>query len=549
MLIFKITFIPLFCDHYIYLTSPICTMDSFHHRTTSIDRASVESILTGADQPTDVPSPHIGTSPNRVNFSTNHPPRPIVRPDRALSYTSRRPNRLSLTFPVAPSNGLESVRATPTSSNAPSVPGTPADPNVILSPNDSNGFLVALASQERRVLELKEELDKAENELKQLKKQWALHEATKKRAEIRHVEKLQPVQTERGSADENALTTPRQSIDMDRKKAFLANLPHLPKDQKNPRRKIITGGHTRTLSLLSPERMTHNSTLPESTGTTSVDLPRSTTMPDTSIGISRVNTNRANRHSYQGGLGVTHGVKQITEDVKAGLWTFLEDLRQATVGDEAVNGTANKRSSLDATQRGLNKRISKGSLRGRRGKSPRTDPSSQRTWDSLTGDNPALLDLGGALWQDPETLAAPMKPTNVQKKRARPISFPTATIDDDDWSNWDSPAPKSPMRWSGSSTLSGPVTPGNASGEDEVNIMDSNNPPDSPSRRDEIPWPALDQLKPGNLKKTVSTMMNQWEKSLTPPPEEATSEDFLTGSPRVQVGRERDGSNFAETNS
>lgn len=78
--------------------------------------------------------------------------------------------------------------------------------------------------------------------------------------------------------------------------------------------------------------------------------------------------------------------------------------------------------------------------------------------------------------------------------------------------------------------------------------MDSNNPPDSPSRRDEIPWPALDQLKPGNLKKTVSTMMNQWEKSLTPPPEEATSGDFLTGSPRVQVGRKQDGSNFAETN-
>ncbi|APA13630.1 hypothetical protein SS1G_07710 [Sclerotinia sclerotiorum 1980 UF-70] len=515
-------------------------MDSFHNRMTSIDRASVESILTGADQPTEVPSPHIGASPNRVNFSVKEPPRPIVRPDRALSYTSRRPNRLSLTFPVAPSSGPESARVTPTSSNTPSVPATPADPNVIVSPNDPNGFLVALASQERRVLELKEELSKAETELKQLKTQWALHEATKKRAEIRHVEKLQPVQTERGSPDENVLTTPKQSIDMDRKKAFLANLPHLPKDQKNPRRKIITGGHTRTLSLLSPERMTRNSTVNEVNGTTSVDLPRSTTMPDTSIGISRVNTNRANRNSYQGGLGVTHGVKQITEDVKTGLWNFLEDLRQATVGEEAVNGKASKRSSLDATQRGLNKRISKGSLRGRRGKSPRPDPSSQRTWDSLTGSNPALLDLGGALWQDPNSLAAPLKPTNVQKKSARPISFPTATIDDDDWSNWDSPTPKSPMRWSGSSTLSGPVTPGNTSSEDEVNILDQHHPLESPSRTDEIQWPALDNLKPGNLKKTISTAMKEWEKSLTPPPEETHSGDFLTGSPRVNGRRERE---------
>lgn len=446
-------------------------MDSFHNRTTSIDRASVESILTGADQPTDVPSPHIGASPSRANFSTNQPPRPNVRPDRALSYTSRRPNRLSLTFPVASSNAPESARATPTSSNTPSFPGTPADPSVILSPNDPNGFLVALASQERRVFELKEELDKAETELKQLKKQWALHEATKKRAEIRHNEKLQPVHTERGSVDETLPTSPKQSIDMDRRKAFLANLPHLPKDQKNPRRKIIRGGHTRALSLLSPERLTHNPALNETNGTTSNEgVSRSTTMPDTSIEISKVNTNRVTRHSYQGGLGVTHGVKQITEDVKAGLWTFLEDLRQATVGDEAVNGTSNKRSSLDVTQRSLHKRISKGSLRGRRGKSPRPDLSSQRTWDSLTGDNPALLDLGGALWQDPiqDILAAPIKPTNVQKKRTRPISFPTPTIDDEDWSNWDSPTPKSPMRWSGSSTLSVPVTPGTISGEDEV---------------------------------------------------------------------------------
>ncbi|RAL66435.1 hypothetical protein DID88_006126 [Monilinia fructigena] len=465
-------------------------MDSFHNRAISIDRASVESILTGADQPTDVPSPHI---------------------DRALSYTSRRPNRLSLTFPVAPSNGPEYARATPTSSNAPSIPGTPADPNVILSPNDPNGFLVALASQERRVLELREELDKAESELKQLKNNGRFMKQQRREQKF--------------AITRNSNLCRQSSIDLDRRKAFLANLPHQPKDQKNPRRKIITGGHTRTLSLLSPERLTHITTLREFNGTTSAEgMARTTTMPDTSIGISKVNTNRANRHSYQGGLGVTNGVKQITEDVKAGLWTFLEDLRQATVGDEAVNGTANKRSSLDSAQRGLNKRISKGSLRARRGKSPRPDLSSQRTWDSLTGDNPALLDLGGALWQDPETLAAPIKPTKVQKKPARPISFPTPTIDDDDCS-----------------TLSGPVTPGNTSGEDEVNILDQNNPPDSHSR-DEIQWPALDQLKPGNLKKTVSTIMQEWEKSLTPPLESAQSGALFKGAPSVNGEREREGS-------
>jgi hypothetical protein len=61
-------------------------------------------------------------------------------------------------------------------------------------------------------------------------------------------------------------------------------------------------------------------------------------MPDTSQGITKINTNRA-RH-YQG--RVTHNAKLTAEDVKAGLWTFLEDLRQATVGEEGESGTAEK---------------------------------------------------------------------------------------------------------------------------------------------------------------------------------------------------------------
>ncbi|PQE28542.1 hypothetical protein CJF32_00005619 [Rutstroemia sp. NJR-2017a WRK4] len=525
-------------------------MEAIHKRTSSIDRNSVESILAGTELPSDAPSPHIGTSPNRLNFSStnaNPPVRPTVRPDRALSYTHRRPNRLSLTFPVAPSNGPESSRPTPTSSTAPSYPGTPAESNVTTpSPNDPNGFLVALAAQERRVLELKEELSKAETELTLLKKQWALHESTRKRAEARHVEKLQPLQLERGSLEEGRTTTPRQSVDMDRKKALLANPPHLTKDPKNSRRKVITGGHTRTLSLLSPERTTYTSNIQSLHSKIPAEgIARSTTIPDTSIGMSKVNSNRANRHSYQS--GVTHNAKNFAEDVKTGIWNFLEDLRQVTVGEEAVNGTSTQ------NQRPLQKRESRGSLRGR---SHNNNPVTQRTWDSLTGAN--------SVWQDPDILTTPMKPTNVQKRRARPISFPTATVDDDDWSNWDSPAAgagaeikaaHSPLRWSGSSTLSGvsggPVTPGRGEvdGEGEgVKIARPETPTAAGASRnnDEIQWPALlsDKLTPSNLKKTVSSMMQEWENSLTPPLEDGGRkslgregrEDFLTGSPRG-VGR------------
>lgn len=50
------------------------------------------------------------------------------------------------------------------------------------------------------MLELREELQKAEGDLEKLKKQWATYEATKKRNELRHVEALQPLKTSMSAA-------------------------------------------------------------------------------------------------------------------------------------------------------------------------------------------------------------------------------------------------------------------------------------------------------------------------------------------------------------
>lgn len=43
---------------------------------------------------------------------------------------------------------------------------------------------------------------------------------------------------------------------------------------------------------------------------------------------------------------------------------------------------------------------------------------------------------------------------------------------------------------------------------------------ETPSKapREDLQWAALDKLTPGNLKRTVSTIMQEWEKSLSPPP-------------------------------
>jgi len=441
-------------------------MENHNRRRSSFDRASVEAIFNNSGVGASPPA-HVGTSPNRANFSIEHPtPQSTLRP-RPLSYSGRKQNRLSLSFPVAPSiNSNDSTRPTPTSSHTFSFPSTQADKIPLPSPNDPTGFLTALASQERKVLELKEELGKAESELTHLKKQWAYHEATRKRAEIRNVQPLQSVTAEGVIPVEEAAK--RQSLELDRRKALLLNIPKIPKGS----RRVIRGGHTRTLSLLSPDRATYNKTfsaLQEVKGESpGAGLPRSTTMPDTSQGISRINSNRA-RHSYQG--GVTLGAKQIAEDVKAGLWTFLEDLRQATVGEEGVNGATNR--SADTSSLGLHRRSSKGSLlsseRGRRAPSPRAPPN--RTWDSLTGANNVLLDAANSLWQDGPARTPSKSPVALKRKPARPLSTAPIMDDDDGWSNWDSPVPKSPLRWSGSSgatTASDPATPSNSNSDDLV---------------------------------------------------------------------------------
>ncbi|KAG9244732.1 hypothetical protein BJ878DRAFT_55644 [Calycina marina] len=485
-------------------------MASQNRRRSSIDPASVASILrTDTSLPPPVPSPYVGSSPNRENFPMAPPPLPSPRHTRSQSQASR-PNRLSLSFPVTTRTGTgDSSRPTPPSSTVPSFPPTPID--IGHSPADPSGFLVAIAAQERKVFELKEELDKAEDRLRELKRQWSNQERTKKRAEIRQAEPLLSLQnsgTESRSSSEEA----RQNIELDRKRALLSiSTPQYA------RRKILTGGHTRTLSLLSPERSNFTRPFPPVPESSEASLARSIKMPDKKQAASRASANRAARHSYQSGL--THNAKQVAEDLKLGMWTFLEDLRQATIGDEAVSGNASHQ-TIQVSHSALAKKVSKGNLNGRSSTTPKR-AGSPRTWDSLT--NPdlglGLSDSPGPSWL-PETSRRGVKMSGGTKpKTPRPLSFAPA-VEDDDWSNWDSPTPKSP-RWSGSTDASHPMTPANSnSHESAVKILDQlADGPFTPSKRaEEIQWPALDKLAPGNLRRTVSTLMQEWEKSLTPPP-------------------------------
>lgn len=438
--------------------SATCALPSHMRRRSSLAPHELQNVLADAASTDSSPqtSPALACEANR-DSSMVTPPLGFEH-GRQLSSSSKKINRLSLSFPVTPNLGSgssASVRHTPTSSISGSFPPTPLD-SASLSASDPGTLLVAVAGQERRVLELKEELAKAELDLKTLKKQWHLHEATRKRAEIRNSAQLQPLQSvsiePRASIDS---TCTRQSMEVDRKKALMANTT------KAPRRKVFRGGHARTLSLLSPQKQEHEAPLPVTPLTAEMTTTdASPPMPDTSHGITKVTSSRASaRHSYQ--HGVTYGAKQLADGMRSGLWTFLEDLRQATVGDEAVS-EPKKRPSTDSMRRMVRK-ASRGSLRSRKTTSSRPSIIPRKSRESLSGA--AVNDSANAsltIWPGaPRTASGTVK--------MKPMALAPPVDDDDGWSNWDSPAPRSPIRWSGSSiSTNDPVTPSHRGAENTV---------------------------------------------------------------------------------
>lgn len=221
---------------------------------------------------------------------------------------------------------------------------------------DSNSFLTALAAQERRVLELREELQKAEDDLSRFKKQWATHEAIKKRNELRHQEQLQKLEPASraschgdpkwasGRWSEKSPNRPFAGVNGAHERAREASerSANCRNSRRQTQRKIFAGSrHTRALSLLSKGGTTGNtlsqvSPQPNSQASqfhhTATSLKRShpsntKPLPDTSV-----------THDTAGGqpkeVFLETG-KQFVGDLREGLWTFFEDLRQATVGEEA----------------------------------------------------------------------------------------------------------------------------------------------------------------------------------------------------------------------
>ncbi|OAA64435.1 hypothetical protein SPI_03082 [Niveomyces insectorum RCEF 264] len=520
-----------------------------------------------------------------------------TRPSRSAS-TASRSNRLSLTLPIAPPTAFPS-RPAPASSAASSFPPTPVDVSAgLASPAGPADFITAIAAQERRVLELREELSRAEFSLGKLKRQWANHEAQKKRAEIRRTEPMRTMAAKPGSAatttdasatsaddNDNAATataTVTRTTELDRRRSLLLAGQQQPGSDPNTptqsRRRVFRGGHARTLSLLSPTKSSSGtfSVHEDQTDDGSVKSPTATSTstsphePDSPFYQNLQNLGRyaptaashlSKRASWAPqSVHQVAGLKQVAGDLTATLWTFVEDLRQATVGDEPITGGSAAMRSFDANTRPISNDDLQSTIRASANAPARPHVARAFTMDLPATPTPAGRQLATAgtasatTEQQSSTLKEkPTAATNAaggsssngsngsngkakgtkmakqaDAKANKRFSFTGLTVDaydDNDWSSWDSPTVKSP-RWSGS-TVSGDSAVTSIPEQADENATpqkNGNGTPSSPSAfstdrpANDMAWPAaLNRLTPGNLRRTATDLVKEWEKSLSRP--------------------------------
>lgn len=364
--------------------------------------------------------------------------------------------------PLSSSNH-DGIHSAASISNTPIVPERPPSPEKKAF-HDSNTFLTALAAQERRVLELKEELQKAEVDLEKLKKQWATHEAAKQRNELRQLEPLQPLlapSTNMNTYGESDAA--RMTREQERRKLK-------PITTRQPQRTVFSNSrHTKTLSLLSPILPSEGYIYVSDTrvsakmrrGTTD-GLPRSRAIPDMSApaASSSCQPNATSSRQLTQGQSrddIVDTGRQLIGDLREGLWTLFEDLRQATVGED-----------IDTIARGAPKKMA--------GNQKSDDESKATLSKCHDTKQPQIPARGPSLYEKPsilDTAAAEVgvmkdhhvksSPPATKSKHQPHMTIQTIPPESDGWDNWDSsPRQSSPLQSSmksrGLDSLASPVT-------------------------------------------------------------------------------------------
>lgn len=428
---------------------------------------------------------------------------------------SRPSKRLTLSFPILLPTSQPDRHQSPSPNHttpADSIRNSPRLHMIAASPTDSNTFLTSLAAQERHVLELREELQKAESDLSLLKRQWAQHEAGKKKDELRHIERLQSLPITHPAVMDGHVEnggTPAAVL-----RASLESGTDRPVVRKSTQRVFAGSRHTRALSLLSPGAMTNSSTQSGpfeealSPRVTATDihskhppLSRSSTRvsAEQSIGFGLTYKRLAERRSMQPPAKdvIVNSGKKMASDLREGLWTFFEDIRQATVGEEGINGVETRTVGTGRMRRQGPKRLHESEQSRIRAKN-RDQVEEERQKEaatSITRSNtetpPPGVKNDKSFWKEfgLETTSsknADIVPTCEQPKPG----LDTSLVDiDDSWDLWDS------------SVLPHPLPNCSCVATDEKNQPDNKG----------LPCPELTKATPSRLSRTVLDMMKDWD--------------------------------------
>lgn len=479
-------------------------------------------------------------SPARTSFQSHGRTLSMVAENNA----SVRTNRFSLQFPIQTSNTQSPVRTSYSPVREPA--RTSSDTIETSNAAPDGNYLHMIASQERRVLELREELQRAETDLNKLKVGWAKHEAHKKRDDVKRLTRLQPLQTSLstvGTEDDDNGSSAWMHQEMERRKALMSAT-------RSSHRTVFPGGqrHTRTLSLLSTSKDYAAGPAPPSVAAHSPP-PRKDSLKNPARhsmetdmalyrpAVSRSSTRTALSNGYEQSVdpeALIRAGKQVATGLKDGLWTFWEDLRQATVGEESAAVHPPQRKSSTQTLRTTRKQSSKSSLRdssrssSRKGSTVRRPVSPSKKQTSSAG----LPDLANpTFWTDhgiAVSQSTPVSKKTAKQTKSAETSKRLSAVSDG-WDTWDDSPQQS--RSSSSVTSETATLPSTVSGSPR-NSMNANRDSRDLSKKDAIPWPALKKSGLGTLRRTASHLLTEWEKSLTPSPGEESyrGEDYLGAS-------------------
>ncbi|KAL9610053.1 MAG: hypothetical protein Q9167_005214 [Letrouitia subvulpina] len=331
---------------------------------------------------------------------------------------------------------------------------------VPFSSGDSDASLTAIATQERRVFELKDELQKAENELQRLKKQWALQQATRKRNETRHSEPLQPLRTdyqtlkdkELESDYDSALSPKTTSSSPTKERECQPPRRNSQHSMRPPYRKVFSGSrHTRALSLLSPETSSGKSSFSDHVqqvpGSTKYIANNNGERPYGRIDQSGEHfPTKSPADSQHAARAVSKEPfletgKQLVDEFRDGLWTLFEDLRQVTIGDEAKTG-------LDYRARNVtvNGTIAHGDRKGPTDNMINTLEGPTQTMTPKRGTVEKVTSTATSIPYDTHSprKTSPIRftPSSKNIKEPKHLIAHCNDSDDEGWDNWDSPAAK-----------------------------------------------------------------------------------------------------------